>query len=74
MIYRIVDYWVAEGMTPTLDDVKDAVEAAKKHGCTVRLNWKGPGYRWHGDTYSTDVTSESDAQEIYNNLPKSYGL
>ena len=59
---------------PSLDDIVVAIEAAKTHGCDVQLNWKGPGYAWHGDRYSCIVSSDSDANEIFNALPKIYGL
>lgn len=73
MIHKVVNYWVSDG-TPTKKDIIDAIAAAEKEGCTVCLHWKGPGYRWYGDTYSRDVTAESNPDEIYNSLPKVYGL
>ncbi len=73
MIHKVVNYWVSDG-TPTKEDIIDAIAAAEKEGCTVCLHWKGPGYRWYGDTYSRDVTAESNPDEIYNSLPKMYGL
>ena len=73
MIYKVSHYWVGDG-TPSKEDIIDAIAAAGKEGCTVCLHWKGPGYKWHGDTYSRDVTADSDAEEVYNSLPKMYGL
>ncbi len=73
MIHKVVNYWVSDG-TPTKEDIIDTIAAAEKEGCTVCLHWKGPGYRWYGDTYSRDVTANSDADAIYNSLPKVYGL
>lgn len=73
MIYKIVDYWVDKG-TPTKEDIVDAIAAAEKEGCTVCLNWYGPGYTWYGDTYSKKVTAESNPDEIYDSLPKIYGI
>lgn len=74
MIYKVSHYWVADSQTPTLEDIKDAIEAAKKENCTICLHWRGPGYKWHGDTYSRDVTAESVAEEVYGTLPKIYGI
>ena len=74
MIYKVSHYWVANDATPTIDDVKEAIEAAKRENCTVCLHWKGPGYRWHGDTYSRDITADSNAEEVYSTFPKIYGL
>ena len=74
MIYKVSHYWVSDGKTPELKDIEDAIEAAKKEDCTVCLHWRGPGYRWFGDSYSRDVTADSEAQSIYDSLPKMYGL
>ena len=74
MIYKVSHYWVEDGHTPSIEDIEDAIEAAKKENCTVCLHWKGPGYEWYGDTYSRDITADSDLNEVYNSLPKSYGL
>ena len=35
MIYKVSHYWVANDSTPTIDDVKEAIEAAKKVGGAV---------------------------------------
>ncbi len=74
MIYKVSHYWVENGDTPSMEDIKAAIEAAKNENCTVCLHWKGPGYRWHGDTYSRDITADSVAEDIFNSLPKIYGL
>ena len=74
MIYKVSHYWVGNDDTPSIEDIKAAIEAAKNENCTVCLHWKGPGYKWYGDTYSRDVTADSDAEEIFNSLPKVYGV
>ena len=74
MIYKVLHYWVGNDDTPSMEDVKEAIEAAKRENCTVCLHWKGPGYRYYGDTYSRDVTADSDAEAVYNSLPKVYGI
>lgn len=73
MIYKVEDYWVADGQQPTIEDVREAAEIAKKCGHTVCLHWKGPGYQWYADTYSRDITPDSDPEKIFNTLPKIYG-
>lgn len=74
MIYKVSHYWVGNDDTPSMEDIKAAIEAAKKENCTVCLHWKGPGYKWHWDVYTRDITADSDAEEVYNSLPKIYGL
>ena len=74
MIYKVSHYWVEDGHAASIEDIEDAIEAAKKENCTVRLHWKGPGYEWYGDTYSIDITPDSDLNEVCNSLPKTYGI
>ena len=73
MIKEVRQYWVESG-TPTKEDIEDAIKAAKKHKCDVELHWKGPGYRYYGDTYSRTISPDSDADKIYESLPKVYGI
>ena len=73
MIYIVVHYWVYDG-TPTQEDIVAAISAAEKEDCTVCLHWRGPGYKWYGDTYSRDITAKSDPNEVYDSLPKVYGI
>lgn len=73
MITETRHYRVVDGL-PSKQDIVDAIEAAKKHQCSVILNWKGPGYLWHGDTYSCIVSQDDDPDNIFDSLPKSYGL
>lgn len=74
MIYEVKEYWVADGATPKEEDIKNAISAARKKKCTIRLNWKGPGWRWHGDTYHVEISKDDDVNEIMESLPKIYGL
>lgn len=73
MIYKVLHYWVEKG-TPKMEDINEAIEIAKKENCTISLNWKGPGYKYYGDTYSRDIKADSIAEEIYKTLPKLYGI
>lgn len=73
MIKEYKQYWVEDG-TPTKEDIVDAVKAAKKHKCNVQLHWKGPAYRYYGDTYSRTITPDSNPDDIFNSLPKVYGV
>lgn len=74
MIHQVLNYWVDNDASPSKDDIVAAIEEAKKHQCHVCLHWKGPGYRYYGDTYSRTVNPDSNAQEVYNGLPKVYGI
>lgn len=74
MIYKVSHYWVGNDCIPSIEDIKAAIEAAKNENCTICLHWKGPGYKWHGDTYSRDITAGSDAEKIFDSIPKIYGL
>jgi hypothetical protein len=73
MITETRHYQVVDGI-PCKQDIVDAIEAAKKHQCSIILNWKGPGYQWHGDTYSCTVSPDDDQDNIFDSLPKSYGV
>ena len=73
MITETRHYRVVDGL-PSKQDIVDAIEAAKSHRCSVILNWKGPGYPWHGDTYSCTVSPDDDPDNIFDSLSKSYGV
>ena len=73
MITETRHYQVVDGL-PSRKDIVDAIEAAKKHGCVVILNWRGPGYPWYGDTYNCTISPDDDPDAIYDSLPKSYGI
>lgn len=73
MIHQVVEYWVDDG-TPKLEDIIQAIQKSKEHQCHVKLCWKGPGYKYYGDTYSRTVHSDSNAQEVFSSLPKIYGI
>jgi hypothetical protein len=74
MIYEVKEYWVYNGL-PSLLDLMDARDIAKKNNCKVILNWKGPGWQWYGDTYRVEIEADSDVEEIIENLNNTvYGL
>jgi hypothetical protein len=73
MITETRHYQVVDGL-PSKQDIVDAIEAAKKHQCSIILNWKGPGYTWYWDTYSCIVSPDDDPDNIFDSLPKSYGV
>ena len=73
MIRETRDYWVVDG-NPSKEDIVVAVEEAKKHGCDIMLHWKGPGYMWHGDTYQRLISSDTNPDEMFDSLPKVYGV
>lgn len=73
MITEVRHYWVFDGL-PSKEDVIATINAAKEHNCAIILNWKGPGYQWHGDTYKCAISPDDDPDKIFDSLPKSYGL
>ena len=73
MITEVRHYWVIDGC-PTKDDIVATINAAKEHNCAIMLNWKGPGYPWYGDTYKRLVTPDSNPDDVYESLPKTYGV
>ena len=68
MITATRHYRVVDGL-PSKQDIVDAIEAAKSHRCSVI-----PGYPWYGDTYSCTVSPDDDPDNIFDSLPKSYGV
>ena len=73
MITETRHYQVVDGL-PSKQDIVDAIEAAKKHQCSVILNWKGPGYPLYRDTYRCTVSQDDDPDKIFDSLSKSYGV
>lgn len=74
MIYERREFWVADDKTPKMEDITAAIEMANTYDCVISLNWKGPGYKWYGDTYHREIRKDSNAEEIFANLPKIYGI
>lgn len=74
MIYEVRHYWVSDDALPTREDVEAAHKVAVMEKCTVRLNWKGPGFCFYGDTYFRDISPTSDVDEIMKTLPDIYAV
>ena len=55
---------------PTLEDITECLEVAKKNNAVVELRWN---VKWSGK-YSVLVYPDTDAVELYERLPKSYGI
>lgn len=57
--------------TPTLEDIKECVEIAKRDNCVVELRWQT---KWSG-AYARYIWADDDPQEYFNNkIPHVYGL
>lgn len=58
------------GETPSLDDCYDAVDIAIKNNCYVRMEWNVRHSGWYHKTIDTS----SNPKDIYESLPKIYGM
>ena len=56
MITKTVDYWVVGFGLPTIDDVYQAIDAARDEKAIVRLHWHTPAYPYYGP--SSDMVME----------------
>lgn len=77
MIIKVTDLYVADDLTPTEDDVREAIKYAQENNVTVHLHWSGPGWQWYPSErwgYLRTITPESDFDEVWNSLPKIYGV
>lgn len=71
MLKEVKEYFVTPvGETPSLEDCYKAVNLATKKDCFVRMMWHFP----HSGTYSKMIDSSDDGKDIYDNLPKVYGV
>ena len=71
MLREVKEFFVDPvGDKPSLDDCYEAVDIALKYNCFVRMIW----YIKHSGKYSTMVDTTSNAKEVYDSLPKVYGV
>lgn len=57
--------------TPTLEDIKECVEIAKRDNCVVNLLW----YKQYSGKYSRYIWANNDPQEYFNkHIPRIYGV
>ena len=77
MIFEVKDLYVADDLTPTKDDIMAAINYAKEKNVTVHLHWSGPGYQWYPSEkwgYIRTITPESKFEDVWDSLPKMYGV
>lgn len=77
MIYEVRKFYVANNLTPSDDDIREAIEIAKRDNVVVHLTWSGPGWEWYGQEhwgYTREITAESTFEEVKESLPKMYGI
>ena len=71
MLKEVKEYFITPiGNVPSLDDCYKAVNLATKYDCFIRMMWLFP----HSGTYSKMVVSSDDGKDVYNSLPKVYGV
>lgn len=58
------------GKTPSLDDCYDAIDIAMKNSCYVRMEWSVSHSGW----YHRIIDASSNPKDIYESLPKVYGV
>ena len=76
MIEKTVDYWVVGFDLPKIEDVYDAIDAARREKAIVRLHWHTPAYPYYGPSsdMAIEVLADDDAQEVFNQIPTNYAV
>lgn len=69
---QVKTYMLEEiSQTPTLEDIKECIEIAKRDNCVVNLIWH---MKWSGK-YSQYIRAEDDPQKYFDeNIPRIYGV
>ena len=70
MIKEVKTIMVLDQKAPSFSDIEEAKSIAMKNHCLVRIEWCIP----FSGNYSRMVSEYSDLEEIYNSLPKVYGV
>ncbi len=66
-----LETFIVDGGIPTINDITEAINICKEKNCIVKIMWLPNAYAgWH----DTIVTIDSIAQDVYDRLPKVYGL
>lgn len=68
-IKMVLTYRLDNGI-PKLEDIQDCIDKAKEYGCYIKLEW----FVKYSGTYHVMVKYDDDAKEIYEQLPKVYGV
>lgn len=71
MLKEVKEYFITPvGNVPSLDDCYKAINLANKNDCFVKMKW----HVTHSGTYSKMVDSSDDGKDVYDGLPKVYGV
>ena len=71
MLKEVKEFFVTPiGKTPSLDDCIDAINLAIKYDCFIKIRWCVQ----YSGKYEKIVSANNNGQEIYNSLPKVYGI
>lgn len=71
MLREVKEFFVAPiGHRPSLDDCIDAINLAIKYDCLIKMRW----FIQYSGRYEKIVSANDNAQEIYDSLPKVYGV
>lgn len=71
MLKEVKEFFVTPiGNKPSLDDCIDAINLAIKYDCFIKMRWYVP----YSGKYEKIVNANDNEQEIYDSLPKVYGV
>lgn len=71
MLRKVEMYMLDFHETPTMQDIKEAIEIAKVQNVIVNLTWES---KWSG-TFQRFIYADDDPAEVFKNrIPHVYGL
>jgi len=70
MITEVKEYTCQFDYAPSDDDIKEAIELAKKFNCIIKLSWR---LKWSGE-YKRFISPTSTFESVKESLPKIYGI
>lgn len=70
MIKEMKTMMVLDHKTPSLNDIKEAKAIATENHCLVRIEWSIP----YSGNYRKLISGYDDPEEIFDSLPKIYGV
>ena len=71
MLKEVKEFFITPiGHIPSLDDCIDAINLAIKYDCLIKMRWYVP----YSGKYEKIIKANDNEQEIYDSLPKVYGV
>ena len=71
MLKEVKEFFVTPiGKIPSLEDCINAINLAIKYDCFIKMRWHVP----YSGKYEKIVSANDNEQEIYDSLPKVYGV